>query len=285
MTGVFTMRLLVTATVLSLFLTGCGAPVSVAAPNPSPSASAVAPTLERDIRTQVIEYRDGDQVLEGFLAYDANQVGKRPGVLIVHEWVGINDYVRGRARQLAEMGYVAFAPDIYGKGVRPAPPTAAGQEAGKYRNNRALARSRMNAGLQVLRAQESVDTANLAAMGYCFGGTMTLELARSGADLKGFISFHGGLDSPTRDEGKNIKGKVLILHGADDPVVPDTDIAAFQKEMRDGNVDWSMVYYSKAVHAFSNPEAGNDPSRGSAYNAEADARSFEAMKDFFNEIF
>lgn len=279
------MRFLVTATIVSLLLTGCGAPVSAAPLHPSPTASAAVSAPQADIRTQVIEYRDGDQVLEGFLAYDAKQVGKRPGVLVVHEWVGINDYVRGRVRQLAEMGYVAFAPDIYGKGIRPAPPTASGQEAGKYRNNRTLARSRMQAGLQVLRAQAQVDTANLAAMGYCFGGTMALELARSGADLKGFISFHGGLDSPTRNEGKNIKGKVLILHGADDPVVPETDIAAFQKEMRDGNVDWSMVYYSKAVHAFSNPEAGNDPARGSAYNAEADARSFEAMKDFFNEIF
>ena len=150
---------------------------------------------------------------------------------------------------------------------------------------KALFRQRLTLGLEQLRKLPVVDTANVAAIGYCFGGTGVLELARSGADVQGVVSFHGGIDSPTPDDGKNIKTKVLVLHGADDPHVPKTDIEAFTAEMNAAKVDWQMVYYSGAVHTFTKKAAGNDNSKGSAYNAAADARSWVAMQNFFNEIF
>lgn len=263
---------------------GTPSPQPTAQPTAQPSPTASAPATA-DIKTEIIEYRQGDQVLEGYLAYNANQTGKRPGVLVIHEWTGLNDYVRGRARQLAELGYVAFAADIYGKGIRPQPP-ASGQEAGKYYNDRVLAKARANAGFEILRNQELVDATKTAAIGYCFGGTMTLELARSGADAKGFVVFHGGL-RPTENEGSNIKGKVLVLNGADDTAVPAEDIAKFKTEMDRGSVDWQFVNYSNTVHAFTNPDSGprTGPTDNSAYNAESDRRSWQAMQDFFKEIF
>lgn len=269
---------------LALSLPACAQAEAPSAPaSPAASASPAPETPAVEIRTQRVEYTHNGQVLEGYLAYNPALSSLRPGVLVIHEWTGINPYIESRARQLAEMGYVAFAPDIYGKGVRPQPPAAA-QEAGKYYGDRELAKGRLTAGLNVLREQINVDPERLAAIGYCFGGTMALELARSGADLKGFVSFHGGLN-PTENEGRNIQGKVLVLHGADDPFVSQENIDGFKAEMNTGNVDWQMVYYSGAVHAFTNPDSGNDNSTGAAYNADADRRSWEAMKGFFAEIF
>lgn len=237
------------------------------------------------VKTEIVDYKHGDTVLEGYLAYDPVKVKRgAPGVLIVHEWTGLGGYVRNRAEQLAEMGYVAFAADIYGKGIRPATPDAAGKEAAKYKGNRTLMRERVMAGLDALKGRKEVSAEKIAAIGYCFGGTTVLELARAGADVKGVVSFHGGLDSPSPADGKNIKAKVLVLHGADDPYVPAKDLAAFEDEMRKGGVDWQLVKYSKAVHAFTNRESGNDPSKGAAYNADADRRSWEDMKQFFREI-
>ncbi len=237
------------------------------------------------VRTKVVEYKQGNTALEGYLAWDDAVQGPRPGVLVVHQWMGLTDYERMRARELAGMGYVAFAVDIYGKGVRPKNTTEAGALAGKYKSDRTLLRERVNAGLAVLRGNEMVDPKRIAAIGYCFGGTTVLELARSGADIAGVVCFHGGLDAPDPTDGKNIKAKVLILHGADDPYSSPKDIAALQRELRDGGVDWQMVLYGGAVHAFTQKDAGNDPSKGVAYNAKADARSWQAMKDFFAEIF
>lgn len=274
------------ALTLLLSLTACGQPVAPgpSEPMPRPTAQSSPVPVTADIRTEVVTYRQGDQELEGYLAYDANATEKRPGVLVIHEWTGLNDYTKRRARELAELGYVAFAADIYGKGIRPEAPAEAGQEARKYYSDRDLAKARATAGYEVLRNHERVNPDKTAAMGYCFGGAMTLELARSGAPLDGFVSFHGGL-RPTVSEGQNIEGKVLVLHGADDPTISAEDITGFQQEMRSGGVDWQMVYYSGAVHAFTNPDSGNDPSRGSAYNANADRRSWEDMQDFFQEIF
>ena len=237
------------------------------------------------VTTAEVEYRQGDTVLQGFVAYDDAIEGRRPGVLIVHQWMGPTDYERGRAEQLAALGYVAFVADVYGKGVRPADTGEAGKLSGMYKKDRALLRERVAAGLAALRSSERVDPDRIAAIGYCFGGTAVLELARSGADVAGVVSFHGGLDSPTPEDGSNIEARVLVLHGADDPFVPDADIAAFQKELRDAKVDWQMVYYSGAVHAFTQPMAGNDPSRGAAYDERADRRSWQAMRTFFEEIF
>jgi len=237
------------------------------------------------VQTKTVEYKQGDAVLEGYLAWDDAVKGDRPAVLVVHEWNGINPYIRKHVEQLAGMGYVAFAADIYGKGIRPSTPEESGKLAGKYKGDRPLLRARVNAALDILRAQAHVDPKRIAAIGYCFGGTTVLELARSGAGIVGAVSFHGGLDTPNPDDAKKIKGKVLALSGGDDPYVPAAQRAAFEDEMRKAGVDWQLVAYGGAVHSFTNPGAGADPSKGAAYNEKADKRSWEAMKAFFGEIF
>jgi dienelactone hydrolase len=244
-----------------------------------------AVTVRAEVRTEVVEYKQGDTVLEGYLAYDDTIKGKRPGVLIVHEWMGVNNYVKKRAEQIAKLGYVAFAADIYGKGIRPKNSDEAAAESTKYKTDRKLMRARVKAGLEVLKNHKLVEDRYTAAIGYCFGGTTVLELARSGADVKGVVSFHGGIDTPNPNDAKNIKGKVLALHGGDDPFVPAAQVAAFQDEMRKAGVDWNMVIYGGAVHSFTNPDAGNDNSKGAAYNEKADKRSWEDMNQFFKEIF
>jgi dienelactone hydrolase len=237
------------------------------------------------IQTKTIEYTENEITLEGYLAYDDAAVGKRPGVLVVHERWGVNDYIRGRARQLAELGYVAFAPDIYGKGVRPPTMAVASETATVFLSDRALLRARARAGLDVLRRQDNVDASRLAAIGYCFGGAVALELARSGADLAGVVTFHGVLSTPRPEDARNIKGKVLVLTGADDPMVSPEQVVAFEKEMRDAHVNWQVNSYGGAVHGFTNPANGTDPSRGIAYNAQADRRSWAEMRMFFDEVF
>jgi dienelactone hydrolase len=241
--------------------------------------------LYADIRTSDFSYEHNGVELQGFFAYDDSIKGKRPGVLIIHEWNGLGDYVKNRAEQLASEGYVAFAMDMYGKGIRPTTPEESGQQAGIYRSNRQLMRQRALVSLDQLKAHRLTDAERVAAIGYCFGGGAALELSRGGADVQGIVSFHGNLDTPDPNDAKNIKAKILVLHGADDPFVPKESIDAFHQEMRNAGVDWQMVYYSNAVHAFTNPASGNDNSRGAAYNKVADKRSYRAMIDFFNEIF
>src|SRR5687767_2711787 len=166
-----------------------------------------------EVKTKEVEYQHGDTKLLGYLAYDDAQQGKRPGVVVVHEWMGHNEYARKRAEQLAGLGYTAFALDMYGKGVRAKDPQEASQMAGRFKSDRKLMRDRGKAGLEVLKKQPTVDAGKLAAMGYCFGGQVSLELARAGEALAGVVSFHGALDTPTPQDAKNIKGKVLALHG------------------------------------------------------------------------
>jgi dienelactone hydrolase len=235
--------------------------------------------------TKNIEYKDKETVLEGYLAYDDAIKGTRPGILVIHDWMGMGPYGKRRSEQLAKLGYVAFAADIYGKGVHPQSAAEAGKLASTYKNNRSLFRERALAGLAALKKQPFVDLKRLAVIGYCFGGTGALELGRAGAEVDGIVTFHGGLDNPAPEDAKNIKAKVLVLHGADDPNVPDAQVAAFEDEMRKAKVDWQLVKYSGAVHAFTNKDAGNDNSKGVAYNASADRRSWIAMQDFFREIF
>jgi dienelactone hydrolase len=247
-------------------------------------AAACAFSVQAKIVTQTVEYKQGDTTLEGYLAYDDSISGKRPGVLVVHQWLGLTGYEKHRAEQLAQLGYVAFCADIYGKDARPKDVSEAGPLAGKYKGDRALLRERVNAALDVLKKNELVDPARIAAIGYCFGGTTVLELARSGADIAGVVSFHGGLDSPTPADAKNIKCKVLVLAGADDPFQKPEDLTAFENEMRDNKVDWQIIFYGGAVHAFTQPDPGF-VNAGAKYNEKADKRSWQAMKDFFTEIF
>lgn len=237
------------------------------------------------IRTETVDYRQGETRLEGYLAYDDSAAGKRPGVLVVHEWWGINDYVRSRAEQLARQGYVAFAADMYGKGIRAGTAAEAGKLAGALKADRALMRARADAALDVLKRSPLVDPARIAAVGYCFGGTTVLEMARAGTAVAGVVSFHGGLDTPHPEETRSVKTRVLALHGGDDPFVPPAQVAAFQEEMRGAGADWQLVAYGGAVHSFTNPAAGSDKTKGSAYDERADRRSWEAMTVFFREIF
>jgi dienelactone hydrolase len=245
----------------------------------------IATSAHAALRTERIEYRHGDAVLEGYLAYDDTLTGKRPGVLVVHEWWGMNDYVKRRAEQLASLGYVAFALDMYGKGKATTDIKEAGRLSGMIKNDRPLGRARAAAGLAVLRGRPEVDPARIAAIGYCFGGTVVLEMARSGADLKGVASFHGSLATPNPADAGNIKGMVLVLHGADDPFEAPAEVAAFQEEMRQARVDWQMVFYGGAVHAFTNRDADKAGIKGVGYNEKADRRSWQAMRYFLDEIF
>ncbi len=244
----------------------------------------LAPAASAAVVGETVAYPVGKTLCEGWHAFDDSISGKRPGVLIVHQWTGLSDYEKMRAEQLAALGYNVFALDVYGKGVRPQPPQSA-EESGKYKENRALFRKRLEAGLQVLRDLPQTDPEKVAAIGYCFGGTGVLELARGGAGIDGVVSFHGGLGTPTPDDAKNIRCRVLVLHGADDPYVPPSEVAAFHREMKAAEVAYEFVAYPGAVHAFTQKMAGNDPSKGAAYQAEADAKSWEAMRAFFAKIF
>ena len=239
------------------------------------------------IYEKTVEYKQGDTVLEGYVVYDETKTTKRPAVLIVHDWMGPGEFVHEKALLMAKLGYVAFVADIYGKGVRPKDMNEAAAQAGKYKADRNLLRLRAKAALDYLRGVKYVDTRRIAAIGYCFGGTTVLEIARSGQDIAGVVSIHGGLDTLPGETngGKNISAKVLVLNGADDPYSPPDVVNAFQDEMRRAGADWQIVMYGCAVHSFTNPKAGGDNSKGAAYNEKADKRSWTALMDFFDEIF
>jgi dienelactone hydrolase len=241
-------------------------------------------SLQAEVKTSVVEYKQADTTLEGWVAYDTSVSGPRPGVLIAHQWKGLTAYEKKRAEMLAQLGYVVFCADIYGQGIRADNPGDASKLAGQYKSDRPLLRARVNAALAELKKLPQADPKRVAAIGYCFGGTTVLELARSGADLLGVVSFHGGLNTPTPDDAQAIKARVLALHGADDPYVPPAEVTAFQDEMRKAKVDWQLVAYGGAVHSFTDWNAGSDNSKGAAYNKKADERSWQAMKDFFAEI-
>lgn len=238
-----------------------------------------------EIRREKVEYREGDTVLEGLVVLDDAVAGKRPGILVVHQWKGLGDYESRRAEMLAKLGYVAFCADIYGRGIRPADAGEAGKLAGKYKADRPLLRARVQAALAELRKHPLVDVQRTAALGYCFGGTTVLELARDGAPILGVVSFHGGLGTPLPAAPGKATARVLALHGADDPFVPPAEVDGFEKEMRNAGIDWQLVSYGGAVHSFTDSGAGNDNSKGAAYNERADRRSWEAMKAFFAELF
>jgi len=228
------------------------------------------------VKTELITYKDGSTELEGFLAYDDSAKGSRPGVLVIHDWTGLQEYTKTRTTQLAEMGYVAFAADIYGKGVRPTESKDCAIQAGTYKKDLPLLRKRVLLGLAELKKQKGVDDAKLAAIGYCFGGTSVLELARSGEKVAGVVSFHGGLSTTMPAEKGKVKARVLVCHGGADghvnPEVPD-----FKAEMEKAAVDMQFITYDGAQHGFTKP--------GPAYQEKADKESWSAMKRFFDGLF
>lgn len=236
-------------------------------------------SVQAAVNSRTVDYQDNGQVFEGLLVAPEGPAQKRPLLLMVHNWMGITAETEKQAARFAELGYLVFAADVYGKDVRPQDARQAGAQATIYKSDRALFRQRLNLALQTALQQPGVDREKVAVVGYCFGGTGALELARSGAQLQAIISFHGGLDSPHPADGQNITGRVLALHGADDPYESAEDLAAFQAELQDNNVSYDLVQYPGAVHSFTEMGAGNDNSKGAAYNAAADQQSFaEAQK-------
>jgi dienelactone hydrolase len=264
--------------VLSAFLPACSA---IKAINPSPSP-------EVSLQTHEVLYSDGSQVLQGYLAYDKAFPGKRPGVLIVHEWWGHNDYVRKRAEMLADLGYVAFALDMYGDGRQASHPKEAAEFSGEIQRNHTLGMKRFLAAYQFLRKQGKVDPERIAAIGYCFGGAVVLHMARAGVDLDGVVSFHGSLATDAPAKAGLTPAKVLVLHGGSDKFVLAEEVANFVKEMEAAGVDYQMVTYPEAMHGFTNPNAtlyGEKFNIPLQYNGEADRESWEEMKTFLKEIF
>lgn len=238
-----------------------------------------------EVSTTPVKYELDGTALEGVLVKDAAVTGKRPGVLVVHDWYGVGPTVEARATMLARSGYVAFGADIFGADVRPAADDEAARVAGSYYADLPLMRARATAGLQQLLADPDVDPTRVAVIGYCFGGSTALELARTGADIAGVVSFHGGLIAHDPSDAGDIKAKLLVLTGAVDPVVPDEAVVAWENEMRAvPGLDWQLVSYAGAMHAFTVP--GTDaPDHGAQYNERADRRSWRAMQDFFTETF
>ena len=241
--------------------------------------------------TRTVAYELAGVKLQGYLAYDDARTsqGKLPGVLVVHEWWGLNDYTRGRAEQLAKLGYVAFALDMYGAGESTTDAKRAGQLAKQFYGKPLMAQ-RAQAGLDQLLATGLVDPARVAAIGYCFGGSTVQALAYTGAPLAGIVSFHGGLIPVPADAAAKTKAKILICHGAIDPNVPKDDVSAFQTAMNEGKFDYQFISYAGAVHAFTNPDAdamaaANGMQGKIGYNAAADHRSWQHMRGFFAEIF
>ncbi|MDR6571533.1 dienelactone hydrolase [Curtobacterium sp. 320] len=237
-----------------------------------------------DVRVDPVRYDHEGTPLLGVLAKDAAIAGRRPAVLVVHDWHGVNEHVEARVTMLARLGYVAFGADVYGEGVRPGDDTAA-QVAGSFYQDLPLMRARVRAGLDRLLADPDVDPARVVVMGYCFGGSAALELARTGADLVGAVSFHGGLIVHDPSDASAIRAKLLVLTGASDPVVPDETVVAWEDEMRAApEVDWQLVSYAGAMHAFAVP--GTDaPDHGAQYQARADRRSWRALEVFLAEVF
>jgi dienelactone hydrolase len=249
------------------------------------AAVLILATLARaEIKTQTVEYKDGDTTLKGYLAYDDAIEGKRPGIIVVPEWWGLNDYPKMRAEMLAKLGYVAFAADIYGDGFTSMDPKVAGQKAGDAKKADLLGK-RGGLALEQLKKDPHVDPTKTAAIGYCFGGTAVLEMARGGQDLLGVVSFHGGLETQHPAQAGQVKAKVLTCTGDADSFVPPEQVTAFEKEMKNANVDVKVIHYPNAKHAFTNPGADKVGMEAIGYNKAADEKSWQDMQVFLKAIF
>jgi dienelactone hydrolase len=229
------------------------------------------------LKTQTVEYKHGDTALEGYLAYDGNVTGKRPGVLLLHRRDGMTDFTRKHADMIAKLGYIVFAADIFGKGVLPKDVPEMQAETAKYTKDRLLMRARAQAGLDSLRQNSMVDPSRIAVIGYCFGGTVAQELSHTGVPVVGTVVVHGSFRGFTPGAAKNIKGRVLILHGAEDPTAPLSELDVAIKELRQTQVDWQVEIYSGAHHGFTTPD---NPA-----NERANVRAWAATQKFFTEVF
>lgn len=235
------------------------------------------------IQTRTVEYTDGDTVFEGYLAYDDTKSGPQPAVAIAHAWAGRDEFECGRARALAELGYVGFAMDFYGKGVLGSGPEENAKLMQPFLEDRPMLQRRLQLGLETLRGQAEADKRRMAAIGYCLGGLCVLDLARIGADLRGVVSFHGIFSPPGNTQGNKIATKVLALHGDMDPMAPREQVVEFEKELTEAGADWQIHVYGNTWHAFTHPQA-NNPELGAIYNETAERRSWMAMRNFLAEI-
>ncbi|RYY19305.1 MAG: dienelactone hydrolase family protein [Chitinophagaceae bacterium] len=268
-------------------ITACGENTSKSEDAANGSDTATTNMAPARIKEENISYKDDTTTLNSFIAFNESTAAKRPAVIIVPEWWGLNDYVKMRARQLAELGYVAMAVDYYGNGIIAGNPGDAQKFATPFYTNPALGKSRMDAALLKLRSYAQVDTNNIAAIGYCFGGSMVLNAAKLGENFKGVVSFHGGLAGvPAKKE--LLKSSILVCHGEADSFVPQAEVDQFKKSMDSIGADLSFKSYPNATHAFTNPEANDNARKFKmpiAYNGAADTASFNDMKAFFGRIF
>lgn len=240
------------------------------------------------ISGKTVEYTAQGVVMKSYLAYNDQIKEKRPGVLVVPEWWGLNDYVRKRARMLADLGYTALAVDMYGGGKVVTTPEDAGKLSSELMKNFDVAKARFMAALDVLKQQPGVDPTRIAAIGYCFGGGVVLNMARQGADLKGVVSFHGNLTAVNPAQSGDVKAKILVLHGGADKIAPPKQVEAFEQEMKSAGADYRLISYPGAMHSFTNPEStqlGKKFHLPIGYNADADRKSWAEMKGFLKNVF
>lgn len=250
--------------------------------------SALSSLSYATVQDKEVQYSAGGVTLKGYLAFDDAVKGKRPGVLVVHEWWGHNDYARKRARMLAELGYTALAVDMYGDGKQAGHPDDAGRFAGEVSRNMPVAKARFLAALNFLKSDPTVDADKIAAIGYCFGGGIALNMARSGVDLEGVVSFHGSLGTENPARPGVVKARVLVCHGAADELVTPEQVEAFKNEMSGAGVDYTFLAYEGAKHSFTNPDAdrfAKEFGLSVGYNAQADQISWVDMQEFFKKIF
>jgi len=236
------------------------------------------------ITTRSVDYAIDSKTFEGVLAFDDATSGERPAVLVSHAWAGRSDLEVEKAKKLAELGYAGFALDLFGKGVLGASKEENQALIAPFVEDRAMLQARLLRIIEIVKEQPEVDASKIAAIGFCFGGLCVLDIARAGADISGVVSFHGLLGAPGNTDSAKISAKILALHGWDDPMAPPCDVEALGLELTAAGADWQLHAYGNTMHAFTNP-AANDPGFGTVYDAVADARSWQAMENFLNEIF